>query len=391
MKIAYVGPFAFPESHANSLRVHGMVMAMVQAGHEITVCPGMLSHELGKKLPSSVKVHSVDEYAHRSGFSKIPGARGLFIGDATLDWLRSQTSPPDAVILYGTHLSYLLRLQKYCRQKKVKLFLDVVEWYDPRHLPGGLFGPFAAMNEWSMRYAAKKVDGIFVISSYLDKHFASAGCRTLQVPPLFSPAFSEPLVPFRDINGALNICYVGAPGKKEEFGILFAGLRMAREYGVRIYIHMVGVTESEFRWSYPNANIGNDSSDWMKFYGRVPNDAAKLVIASCDFMVVIRQKSRVTQAGFPSKVSESLSLGTPVIANRFGDMEKYIQSGNAGLLLDKLSSEGVCSAISLAAKLNESELRRLKTNARAVAENEFSPANYSEKIGKFLSENLKNA
>lgn len=386
MRIAYVGPFAFPASHANSLRVRGMAQAMTQAGHEVTICPGMESPEAGAEFSSSIRVEGVNEYARRSGLSKIRGVRGMLIGDATIEWLRAQEKKPDAVVLYGTHLSYLWRLQKYAAHTKVKLLLDVVEWYDPRHLPGGLFGPFSAMNEWAMRHAAKNVDGLFVISSYLQSHFSKAGCRSLKVPPLFSPMLVDRPAPFRDTNFALNICYVGTPGRKEEFTVLFAGLKMARNLGVNVYTHMVGLSESEFRNNYPGAMSDGESKVSIKFYGRIPNEAAKLIVSSCDFMIVVRQKSRVTQAGFPSKVPESLSLGTPVIVNKFSDLEPYVRSGNAGLMIDTLSAEGVCAALLAAAAINEVELDRLKTSARNLAEKEFSPSSYAGKIDQFLRE-----
>jgi len=388
MKIAYVGPFAFPESHANSLRVRGMAEAIAQGGHEVVICPGMRSSEDKKNSLLSIHVDGVDEYSRRSGLSRLPGVRGLFIGDATIDWLRSRSKKPDAIILYGTHLSYLLRLQKYAAETGVKLFLDVVEWYDPRHLPGGLFGPYAAMNEWAMRHATKKVDGLFVISSYLDRYFSSAGCRTLRVPPLFSVAPIKESASFRDTNAALNVCYVGSPGKKEDFSVLFSGIKMARDHGLPIYFHMVGVSEFEFRKSYPNVALEEKSADWLRFYGRISNDAAKNVIASCDFTIIVRQKTRVAQAGFPSKVSESLSLGIPVISNSFSDVEKYIRPNNAGVMIEDLSANGVFTALSAAAKLNDAELIELKSNARALAKRDFSPSEYSREIGSFLSEFL---
>lgn len=386
MRIAYVGPFAFPASHANSLRVRGMAQAMIQAGHEVTICPGMESPEGDAEFSSAIRVEGVNEYARRSGLSKIRGVRGMFIGDATIEWLCSQKKKPDVVVLYGTHLSYLWRLQKYAARAKVQLLLDVVEWYDPRHLPGGLFGPFSAMNEWAMRHAAKNVDGLFVISSYLQSHFSEAGCRTLKVPPLFSPMLVERPKPFRDANSMLNICYVGTPGRKEEFGALFAGLRMAQDLGINVCMHMVGLTESEFRHSYPTAIGGGESRESIKFYGRIPNEAAKTIISSCDFMIVVRQRSRVTQAGFPSKVAESLSLGIPVIVNKFSDLEPYVCSGNAGLIIDELSAEGVRAAISAAAVIDKDGLDQLKINAWNLAEKEFSPSGYAGKIDQFLRE-----
>ena len=47
MKIIYVVPFAYPSSSANSLRVKGMIDALVLAGHEVEICAG-ISNQAGQ-------------------------------------------------------------------------------------------------------------------------------------------------------------------------------------------------------------------------------------------------------------------------------------------------------------------------------------------------------
>lgn len=383
MKIAYVGPFAFPASDANSLRVKGMVEALVIAGHSVQIC-AFSSTDLIDTRSNQVVVHHVDEYK-QGLFAKVhTGLRGLFLGNNTLDWLKSLEEKPEVIILYGTHLGYLWCLIHFCKLHNIRLLLDVVEWYDPRHLPGGVFGPFAISNELSMRFFAKKADGMFVISQYLQDHFAAQGCKTLRVPPLFQIQKNRPHQ-FREKNGRLNLCYVGSPGKKEDFSSIFKGLQKAYDAGCAFTMHVVGLTAIQLQQCYGMENLSVlHADDFIRFYGRVDNTEAKRIVASCDFSVILRQNERFVRAGFPSKVAESLCLGTPVIANLMSDLAEYLNDGENAIVVFSPTSNDFSFALKRAIKLTEHEIETMKKHASLTASQKFEVHHYSVKINELL-------
>ena len=383
MKIAYVGPFAFPASDANSLRVKSMVEALVIAGHSVQVC-AFTSTDLIDTFSNQVTVYHIDEYK-QGLFAKVhTGLRGLFLGNNTLDRLKSLKEKPEVIILYGTHLGYLWRLIHFCKLHDIRLLLDVVEWYDPRHLPGGVFGPFTIANELSMRFFAKKADGMFVISKYLQEHFSSQGCKTFRVPPLFSIQSARP-PQFREKNGRLNLCYVGSPGKKEDFISMFQGLQIAYEAGSLFTMHVVGITAAQFQQSYGMENLSVlREADYIQFYGRVDNSQAKEIVASCDFLVLLRKCERFVQAGFPSKVAESLCLGTPVMANLMSDLSEYLIEGENSIIVPELSANAVASIIGQAIKIEDDRLKVMKDRALSLSERQFNPQIYSSEMSEFI-------
>ncbi|WP_157866637.1 glycosyltransferase [Aromatoleum aromaticum] len=364
-----------------------MAEALILAGHQVHICPGIT--ETGatndQPLPDGIDVNRVDEYSFGT-FSAAPkGLRGLFLGDNTVRWLESLPYKPDAVILYGTHLGYLSRLLGYCRQQNIRLLLDIVEWYDPRHLPGGFLGPVSICHEYSMRYLARKADGIFVISRYLEEHFDLQGCRTLRVPPMFSGASARP-EQFRTSNHILNLCYVGSPGKKEDFDTLFCGLQLARDAGAKFCVHVVGLTEQEFIASYPTVDLSILSrTGSVQFYGRLQNVFAKQVVASCDFMILLRRDLRFSRAGFPSKVAESLCLGTPVMANLSSNLADYLTHGQNSLVIDSLEPLALSKCILRAASMNDNELASMHRHASISANTYFTPRSHSEAMSAFAS------
>jgi glycosyltransferase involved in cell wall biosynthesis len=382
MNIVYVGPFAYPDSSANSLRVKGVIEIMRLAGHHVQVCSGYPRSD-NSDSADLADTYCADEGAKGFCANVHSGLRGLFLGDNTIAWLNGLEKKPDVIVLYGTHLGYLLRLLPFCRINNIKLLLDVVEWYDPRHLPMGLFGPFAAANELSMRCFAHRADGIFVISRYLERYFQSKGCKTLYIPPVFSIKMDRP-PQFRDENGCLNICYVGSPGKKEDFLSIIEGLNLVHKRGLGFLFHIAGINEVQFKLLYGKNIIDSlVESNSIKFYGRVSNEDAKKIVAACDFMVILRPNQRFANAGFPSKVAESFCLGTPVLANLTSDLNFYLNDGENSIIVNNLSADSFASSLIRAINLVDDELASIKEKT-FESSTHFSFFNYSESMQAYL-------
>lgn len=388
--ILYVGPFDVSSSNANALRVRGMAKALAGADCDVTILGGMGNEQtLDPGFADGLRNGTVNEY-NSGALSFLPaGIRGLFLGDVSARSVRSLTPRPDAVIGYGTHLGYILRFKRLCSELGIPLFLDVVEWYQASDLPGGRFGPFAIANELSMRTASPGVDGIFAISSRLAEHYRGKGCHVLQVPPLFEP-HTKVSDKMSANDGRLHLCYAGTPGKKEAFELLLKGLERAHDHGADFVFHIVGMTESALaqRFDVGSLKILAPESKMAVFYGQVPNVRAREIIASSDFSMLFRPLRKANQYGFPSKFAESLSLGTPVMANDFSDIKSYLRHEHDGYLLPHLDELLICEAVLAATKLPLDARRRMSDNALATAKASFSIEKHSSAIGAFMKEGI---
>lgn len=385
--IAYVGPFVTASSSASAIRVRGVTEALATAGHTVHVC-GITSasvHPPPGRLAPRVHLHAVDEYEHGLFSRTHRGLRGLFLGDATLRWLRSQMPRPDVVILYGTHSGYLTRLLRFCRANSIALLLDVVEWYDPSHLPGGSMGPFAAANEISMRILAPKADGILAISRYLEDYFAGRRCRTLRVPPLF-PAKERP-TQFRHSDERLHLCYVGSPGRKDDITSLLEGVQLAHDQGVPLVMHIVGPSREQCLDDYRVGHLSIlHGGDVVRFHGWLHNDRARAVTASCDFLVLLRPIARFSKAGFPSKAAEGFRAGTPLMANLSSNLDEYLDELRNGLIVERPTPSSLCDALVRAARLGESDLQAMKEAAGETGRLSFSPESRQQELNAFIED-----
>ncbi|ALH82286.1 glycosyltransferase [Sphingopyxis macrogoltabida] len=392
MRIWIIGHFDTRESAAASLRVRGTAQALRIAGHDVHI------YDVRRGVPSggenwSITVPdgqadlsgiSIDEYAEGFLSSSSPGIRGLFLGDAITEQLCRSDARPDLIILYGTHLGYVRRLRRLCDEWRIPFVLDVVEWYAAEDLPGGRFGPYAFSNMLSMRWASLGADGFFVISERLADHYGRTGKPVVTVPPLFAEAAATESK-WSAGDGRLHLVYAGSPGNKEAFGTLIGGLGIAAARGTAITLHVVGITEADLR-AVPGGPGWLDRPDAAKTicYGRVANARAQEIVSRSDFSLLLRPLRRSNQFGFPSKLAESMMLGTPVIANLFSDLSRFLRDGENALLLPELSEEALAAAVMRAAD-ETPEVRNLRrANAQTLARTQFSPQGHAQPMSEML-------
>jgi glycosyltransferase involved in cell wall biosynthesis len=289
---------------------------------------------------------------------------------------------PDVILVYGTALGYLARLIPLARRLGIPLVIDATEWYESSHLPGGRWGPFAMANSLSMRRVAPKADGVMAISSFLENYFAGQGVATMRVPPLFALEEASRQAGMND--ETLTLCYVGSPGLKDRQTLdnlvrLPGELECNRD---QLRIHIVGVDESA-----ATALLGDEMAvaiqhECLVFHGRVTSSNARQTIADSHFSVLQRGEERYAQAGYPSKIPESLLLGTPVMANLTSDLANVLVDGkNSRILAD-------ASLASLASTVSETLVepyRFSRSTIAAEARSDFAPAQYAQSIHDFLA------
>ena len=68
----------------------------------------------------------------------------------------------------------------------------------------------------------------------------------------------------------------------------------------------------------------------------------------------------ICTAGFPTKFSESLACGTPVLTNISSDLGKYLKDGVNGYEMNITSNEALTSSLEKALSLGREELKRMK-------------------------------
>lgn len=316
----------------------------------------------------------------------------LSAGIPTLNWLRqTDLTGVKAIVSSSGYSGYLTRLTPFCRERGIALIVDAVEWYDPCQCVGGRYGPHFAEISFAMRYLHPRIGSIIAISSYLDRYYNDRGCRTIRVPPLVDlkdPKWST--TGAGTTHGDMpRIVYAGSPGRKDRLAIVIGGLSKLYTQGIRVQLELIGPTHADVR-----AMLGADCArldllgDSVLFRGRIPQVEVPSRLADADFSVLVRPPDRYAQAGFPTKVVESLSAGLPVITNRTSDLAEFIEDGREGILLDDCTEQAFAQGLKRALDMPRSKWRSMRVCARERAEVSFDYRAHSDRISTFIRESI---
>jgi glycosyltransferase involved in cell wall biosynthesis len=93
---------------------------------------------------------------------------------------------------------------------------------------------------------------------------------------------------------------------------------------------------------------------------------------------------RYAKAGFPTKIVESLSCGTPPVCNLSSDLAMYLTHGENAVLADGHAPEQIKIALESAIQTSPEERKKLRRNARETAEKCFDYRQYVSEIDKLL-------
>jgi glycosyltransferase involved in cell wall biosynthesis len=383
--VAHVGPFLFPWGQASSRRAYGIARSLAAAGHHVVVASGEHGPELTRMPeadgPGSVSYLGLGEVPPPGAGRLSRSVRWLLTwGVRTVHWLDAQPTRPSHVLLYGGDAPYAAHLRRWCRHNGVPLVVDVVDWYSPQQMRGGVLGPPYLSARLALGYHYPRCDGVIAISSYLDDYYRSRGARVLRVPPTLDVR----RVPVGE-DGArlgsaeLTLVYAGAPGKKDLIDTMVRAVEQVNGADRRIEFRIVGPTAAQV-----TELVGGRTPPGVRVLGRMPQQEVPVALREADFSVLLRPEERFTRAGFPTKFCESLANGTPVIANLTSDLGSYLTDGAEGLVCRDRSVEALAETLRRALLLTAADRERMRQAARRRAVESFDFRSYAEPLGEFF-------
>ena len=385
--VAHVGPFLFPWGQPGSRRVYGVARSLAAAGYDVVVASGEDGPRAPTRLDEVVGPGSVCFLG--LGESPSPGASRLtrsvqwFLrwGQRTAHWLDAQPTLPSHVVVAGGDAPYMVHLRRWCRRNRVPLIADVVDWYSPQQLRGGVLGPPHLSAQAALRYYYPRCDGIIAVSSFLERHYRSRGSRVLRVPPTLDVRNLAVQPAGAGTGGPdLTLVYAGTPGRKDLIiDMIRAVDRLDRE-GARIELRIYGPSPQQVRGLLG----GEPPPGSVRSLGRLPQQDIPRALQEADFSVLLRRPDRANQAGFPTKFCESLANGTPVIANLTRDLGGYLTDGREGLVCADHSVAGLGETLRTALRLTTAQRRQMREAARRRALDSFDFRAYAEPLGTFL-------
>ncbi len=263
------------------------------------------------------------------------------------------------------------------------MIVDVVEWYQPSHLPGGWLGPLHWNVESTICYFYPQTGNVIAISKYLENYFNNRGCHTVRIPPTLDVKNIEPNLSIKD--EPLRLVYAGYPGKKDLLKNIIDAVIKFDTSGKRVRLFIAGPTTAEvLQYSSLISYKNNQLPDSVRVLGPLAHEKVIDLIKNADFVPLLRPQLRYAQAGFPTKVPESLSLGTPIICNLTSDLGDFIRDKSEGIICRDYSIDAFVEALESALTLSPTNRKNMRKAARAEAEKSFDYRKYSVPLNTFL-------
>lgn len=363
--VLYVGGFELPDKNAAAHRVLNNAKILREIGYNVVFCG--VDREISASAQSAEIISGFESYPVPYPKSRKQWLKQM-LNIGQYSYLINKFSNIRIVICYNLHAAPLAKLIRLCRRNNIKIVADCTEWYENKFS----FNPVKLIKcidtFLCMRVFQKKCDGMIAISNYLAEYYKKSVKSIMVLPPLVDLgdekfAFQTP----KTENDIPTFVYSGSPSaSKESLGDVVKCFDNITDLDYRLII--VGVTAEQFSAMYGFSPKSNK----IEFRGRVPHKEALNAVRQSDYAIIIRPRTRVTMAGFPTKFVEAISVGTAVIANDTSDLSLYLKDGKNGYLADEKNLEHSLRDV-LAAPINKN-----------VSKEQFNYKNYITVTEKFF-------
>lgn len=383
--VVIYGPFRFPFGDAAANRVWGLARAIIEAGWNVFVVGRGQGRAEDRQANGTYRVGDVP-YATISvpGESKASRIVKLLSGGKSYErtWTEHGVTRPYAIVSYGNYLAGNYRVTRSAAQASVKFIVDVVEWYSAAEFRRGIFSSLYIDNQLGLR-SYRKLQNMIVISRLLEDHFSKTVPNVLRIPPPLDTRVIPYSTERRDAK--IKLVYAGSPGRKDYLHLAVAGLAaLSAAERERIEFHIYGIQQAQLNELMRQHQFSAPLPENVFAHGYVPHKLAMEALQDADFMVLLRPQMRYANAGFPSKVPESLAVGTPVMLNYTSDLALYIRDGHEGIVVADCSAPAMTAALRRSLALNRDELDAMRLQARQCAEAHFDYRNFVQPLKQLL-------
>lgn len=389
--ILYVGGFELPDKNAAAHRPVENAKIFTELGYQ-TVIIGIHKNMNLEVLKG--KVQSGDEYLNTWSIP-YPNSildRIMFISSAK-NFIKIIKNYQDVshVICYNYQSVAFLKIINYCNKKSIKIISDCTEWYSSKE--GNVIFRIIKYIDTSfrMRVINKRADGLIVASNFLKHYYVKK--NIVKIPMLFSKK-DELIYNKNKFLKKRSFIYAGIPFKlgkelknkknaKDRLDIVLSLFRELKLRNHEFVFHIYGLTKEEYLKVIPtDCEIISDLGNNVVFHGKVENVQLREAISEADFSILIRDENRVTKAGFPTKFSESITYGTPVITNRVGDVAEYLIEGENGYFINHIDFDKAIDKLEAILNIKLEEIVTMKK--KCLEFNKFRPESWKRDIEMFF-------
>ncbi len=385
MSVLFITSNMLPNQSASSTRVLSLAKAFKLCGEEPILLGIRYSEEIQLEgLYDGIKYMHIDAAKYYSVPKYKRTKFVVSLAEEKIQQLWNQYKFR-IIVVSGFDRQSISFVLKFAKKHKVFVIINSVEWYEKNNeVFDGITGSVKYIyNRYGMMVEHVKAQNIIGISTLLTSFYKNKNCNTVRIPTIVD--IDKYKYTEKNRIGKTVIAYAGAPARKDYIGNAIKALLLLNENERnKIELHLYGVDEKELQKSGITSSQVSELNNVLFAHGRIPHEQVYEKISAADFTVLLRPNLRYANAGFPTKVGESMMCGTPVIANITSDLGLYIKDNITGIVLENESSAACAEGFKRILDMDNEALKNMRINARKEAEKSFCYDVYKCEIQNFI-------
>ncbi|MBQ6569905.1 MAG: glycosyltransferase [Clostridia bacterium] len=251
------------------------------------------------------------------------------------------------IILYNAPYATVCAASKLAKKYNIKLLFDCTELCDVTE--GSLAKRIIKKADayFTKNSMPKKIDGLIVISSFMERFFEKFQKPMVRLTPLVD--IGDPIWHGTPIKSAYkkSFCFAGTIDASKDFvnEIVKAFTQITDP---DIGLDVVGVAEEDFKNKYPDILPAGGSKN-ITFFGRLSHAETIAHVLGADYYIFIRPSDLRNNAGFPTKFTEAATSGAPIITTNVSDIGDYIGKSIKGYIVSDTNAETIKKTVLKAA------------------------------------------
>lgn len=378
-KVLIVTDLSFPSGSAMASRILSFCHLFNDLGYKVHVITGKYEN---KEATYDACIEK-DFYSYEVVKSNRSYRTQSYLGNENLatrvdEYLNSN----DVDFVFSTSLNAnFKKVFNIVKKHNKKIILEQCEWFDSSSYTFKSLDPRYKTFEDNISNNFKKVDGVIAISRLLYDYYRKLNVNVIRIPSILDVSN----IPFNTStnNSKIKLVYTGNSSKsKELLKPILQALASEDKYLNSFTFDIYGLNENQLL-----SNIDNDNAlykkvnDVIKAHGFVSQDKIQEILLNSNYQIFIRPNRKSSNAGFPTKLAESMSVGTPVITNDTGDISLYLKDELNGYICESIDSESIKKVFD---KILNNNYESLRKESRKTAESLFDYKNYLNDVKQLI-------
>lgn len=366
----------FPYGSAPAFRAFTMAKLMAELGNNVTVVSAIVNFQQNElNDDGSYKGCKLIKAISVSGFE-----------NSYSKTLCSVLEKEDIDLIFRpTSIKHYFEIENIEKKYNIPSVLDSVEWYDPSNWRLKRFDPRYYLFSYLWKYSFAKHKGIVAISRLIENYYRERLTNTVRIPTITD--CNNTIYRTHVENKKVKFTFAGQlDAGKDNLDTFIEALVSVDKDGTATQLDIYGPDFDTVKRHMGEKKYLLDNRRNIIVHGRVPQAEAQTACLESDYSVFFRLKRRSAEAGFPTKLGECMTFGTPAICNDTGDISLVIENGVNGYMLKSKNVEEITAILTKILKLSLEEREQMRINARRTAEMFFDYRNYKKTMKLVLDE-----